>query len=205
MMNVNDIVGKRFVSKKQKLEYEVISFEYNYSKMKSRYYKIRFVKSGYEYISRRDYVLNGDVYDKEYRKSERRISIDVNDIVGNRYVSLSQKLEYEVIKYSRANKQKIYYIIRFIKSGNEYEYSKDLIVYGRVHDNSVQLKRDTSNIVGKVYTNKKGLSYRVLDKSNIPGKYIIQFTLSGYKRDCNKYDIMHGLIADRTMMKKRCE
>lgn len=199
MKIIDDFIGKRFVSKKQGLEYEVVSFEYRDVCYRSiLYFKIRFIISGFETIQRKYDIEHGSVFDWKYKEMTKDYSMDVDDIVGNVYTSFSQKLEYEVVEYTGHVNYKPTYKIRFIKSGNERVYDRHHVLYGEVSDNTIKRTLDTSNIIGNIYSNRKGLEYKVLEKSNIPGRYIVKFLKSGNVRDnCLRATITRGLIGDK--------
>lgn len=135
-LDVNDIVGKTFTSKNQKLDYTVL--EYVGKNHHGPLYIIKFIKSGNEKEYIRYKVIHGHVSDDNVKnRSSKRIQI------GEVYVN-NRGLEFTVIDKEQYIVDDIYrttYKVKFLKSGYIKEYCQGCdIKRGEIRDRLTDLK-----------------------------------------------------------------
>lgn len=124
--------------------------------------------------------------------------IDINDIIDKVFTNYHGD-EFIVLSYSRYDRTKHYhfYNIKFLKTGYECEANRSNIINLNVADKSKpKVKRNNGNIIGKVFTNSRGHTFKVLYIDEY-SKYTIKFIESGnIKTGCEKTIIIKGLIRD---------
>ena len=197
MDKINEIVGNVYKNGAG-LEFKVLEFVGHRGEKCDKYYKIKFLESGYETEVPYKRIKDGSIKDPIYHEATY-----INGIVGKHFFN-NDGLEYEVLEFvgRRGDYNDKYYRVRFLESGYETEAQYSNIVYEKsVRDHIAHDNKHIDHIIGEKFISNSGLEY-IVEKflyrdNNSKRHYRIRFTESSGTLDVAYDHILSGEVKDR--------